>query len=224
MSGAVIIGAGPGLGLSIARRFARERLPIALVARSASGLRTAAHAVASVGAPCATAVADSSDETALRAALDTVIARFGVPEVVVYNAAIIRSDRPGELSVRAHQDAWAVNVVGAITAAAHVAPAMAQRGSGSFIITGGMPQPDPEHVSLSLGKAGVRALVTLLDTLYRPQGLHVGTVTVAGAIGPGTDFDPDDIADAYWRLHTQAPRDRWAREIVYAGHDGDRSR
>jgi hypothetical protein len=29
--------------------------------------------------------------------------------------------------------------------------------------TGGMPQPDRQHASLSLGNAGVRALVTLLD-------------------------------------------------------------
>jgi hypothetical protein len=41
---------------------------------------------------------------------------------VVYNAALIRPDTIGELSVRAHQDAWAVNVVGAVNAAAQVAP------------------------------------------------------------------------------------------------------
>ncbi len=214
MPGVVIIGAGSGIGLSVARRFAREGLPVALVARSENTLKTVADALAATGVPVIALTADCADETALRAALDTAAEEFGVPDVLVYNAAIIQPDLPGELSVRAHQDAWAVNVVGAVTAAAHLAPAMAQRG-GSFIITGGMPEPSPEYVSLSLGKAGVRALVTLLDKQYRAAGLHVATVTVDGPVAPGTAFDPDDIAEHYWRLHTQS-RQEWAREIVHS--------
>lgn len=217
MPGVVIIGAGPGIGLSVARRFAREGLSVALVARSENSLKTVADTVASAGVPVVTVAADSTDETALRSALDAAIEKVGVPEVVVYNAAIIQPDVPGELSVRAHQDAWAVNVVGAINAAAHVAPAMARRGSGTFIVTGGMPEPKPEYVSLSLGKAGVRALVTLLDKRYGSAGVHVATVTVDGPVAPGTAFDPDDIAEHYWRLHTQ-PRHRWEQEIVHSEH------
>ncbi|MER5324566.1 SDR family NAD(P)-dependent oxidoreductase [Streptosporangium roseum] len=216
MSGAVIIGAGPGIGRSVALRFAREGLPVALVARTGETVEAVAGAVAPLGVRVAALTADSTDETALRAALDTAADELGPPDVVVYNAAIIQPDSPGELSVRAHLDAWAVNVVGALTAAAHVAPAMAERGSGSFIVTGGMPEPEPRYVSLSLGKAGVRALVALLDKEYGPSGVHVATVTVAGAVAPGTDFDPDDIADHYWRLHTQ-PRHRWEREVVHGG-------
>src|SRR5258707_260490 len=82
-------------------------------------------------------------------------AEFGVPDVVVYNAARIQTDEVGDLTARQHLDAWAVNVVGAITVAARVLPPMADRGSGTFIVTGGMPRPDPRYVSLSLGKAGI---------------------------------------------------------------------
>ena len=46
MPGVVIIGAGPGLGLSTARRFAREGLPVALVARSEGKLKALADALA----------------------------------------------------------------------------------------------------------------------------------------------------------------------------------
>jgi hypothetical protein len=56
----------------------------------------------------------------------------------------------------------------------------------------------------------------MLDQQYGPAGVHVATVTVAGTVAPGTDFDPDDIAGQYWRLHTQ-PRPDWQREITYAG-------
>ncbi|GAA4628912.1 SDR family NAD(P)-dependent oxidoreductase [Actinoallomurus vinaceus] len=216
MPSAVIIGAGPGIGRAVARRFAREGLPVALIARSEATLEASADAVAASGVRSVSLTADATDETALRQALDEAAAELGPPEVVVYNAAIIRADRPGELSVRGHLDAWAVNVVGALTAAAHVAPAMTARGGGSFLITGGMPEPKREYVSLSLGKAGVRTLVELLDQEYGPSGVHVASVTVAGPVAPGTPFDPDDIAEHYWRLHAQ-PGEQWTREVVFRG-------
>jgi NAD(P)-dependent dehydrogenase (short-subunit alcohol dehydrogenase family) len=205
MAGAVVIGAGPGIGRAVARRFEREGLPVALVAR---------RPVAPLGPRSVVLTADSTVEEQLRGALDEAAAQFGAPDVVVYNAALIRADAIGELSVGGHQQAWAVNVVGAITAAAHVLPGMAERGHGTFLATGGMPEPVPEYVSLSLGKAALRTLVDLLDRQFGPVGVHVATVTVAGAVAPGTAFDPDDIAEHYWRLHIQ-PRAEWQREVVH---------
>ena len=74
----------------------------------------------------------------------------------------------------------------------------------------------PEVTSLSLGKAGVRALAALLARAYEPAGVHVATVTVAGAVAPGSAFDPDEIAEEYWRLHAQ-PAGAWEREVLYPG-------
>ncbi|MFF0728514.1 SDR family NAD(P)-dependent oxidoreductase [Streptomyces sp. NPDC004134] len=222
MAGAVVIGAGPGIGAAVARRFAREGLPVALVARSERTLAPIAAAVAAAGAGVAPGsgvlplAADVTDEAALRSALDTATARFGVPGAVVYNAALVRAEALGELSQSALLDAWAVNVGGALTAAAHLAPAMVRRGGGSFLLTGGMPEPKAPYVSLSLGKSGVRTLARLLDLEYGPGGVHVATVTVDGAVAPGTDFDPDLIAEHYWRLHTQ-PRSRWEHDVAYTG-------
>ncbi|MEV4001334.1 SDR family NAD(P)-dependent oxidoreductase [Actinomadura sp. NPDC049753] len=214
MSGAVIIGAGPGIGQAVARRFAGEGYPIALVARGDETLRAGARAVESSGVPVLTLAADCADEDALRAALDRAVAEFGLPDVVVYNAAIVQADAPGELPARAHLAAWAVNVVGAHTAADHLAPEMARRGSGSILITGGMPEPKWQYTSLSLGKAGVRTLVRILDQRYGDAGVHAASVTVDGPVAPGTDFDPDDIAEHYWRLHGQ-PRHQWEHEVLH---------
>ncbi|MDT7751156.1 MAG: hypothetical protein QOD96_4818, partial [Pseudonocardiales bacterium] len=71
MSGAVIIGAGPGIGLAVARRFAREGLPVALVARTRATVDAVAAAVATAGVRVVALTADVTDEAALRAALDT---------------------------------------------------------------------------------------------------------------------------------------------------------
>jgi NAD(P)-dependent dehydrogenase (short-subunit alcohol dehydrogenase family) len=216
MPGAIVIGAGPGIGTSVAQRFAREGLPVSVLARSRITVDTALAALDDVPAERLGLTVDVTDEAALRAALDEAVDRFGVPEVLVYNAALIQSDVLGELTARQQLDAWAVNVVGAITAIAHLGPAMTDAGEGTILITGGMPEPIPEVTSLSLGKAGVRALTELLARAYEPAGVHVATVTVAGAVAPGTAFDPDEIADEYWRLHAQRAGS-WEREVLYSG-------
>jgi NADP-dependent 3-hydroxy acid dehydrogenase YdfG len=223
MAAAVVIGAGPGIGAAVARRFAWEGLAVGLIARRAETLE-ATRATLGARALVAVRTADVADDAGLRAALDELGAELGPPELLVYNAALIRSDAPGELTTREHQEAWTINVVGAITAAAHLAPRMAAAGRGTILLTGGLPEPLPDRVSLSLGKAGVRALTTLLAERYGPSGVHVATVTVAGTVESGSAFDPDEIAGHYWRLHTQ-PRESWEREVIVTGAEpGGRER
>lgn len=212
MPGAIVIGAGPGVGTSVARRLSREGLTVGVIARTESTVDAALSALSDYDALGVTA--DVTDEVGLRTAIDEIVDRFGTPELLVYNAALIQSDALGELTAQQHLDAWAVNVVGAITAAAHLAPQMVRQRIGTIIITGGMPEPLPDATSLSLGKAGVRALAKLLAAAYGPAGLHIATVTIAGAVAPGTGFDPDDIAEHYWRLHVQSP-EAWEHEVIH---------
>ena len=217
MAGLLIVGTGPGIATSVARRFGTAGMPVALLARSQASIDAAVAALARAGVEqVAATTADAARESDLRAALDRLVAQHGVPEVVVYNAGLIQADRPGELSHERHQQAYAVNVLGALTTASHLAAAMGEAGGGTIVVTGGMPEPVPSHVSLSLGKAAVRALTSILAQQYGPAGVHVATITVAGAVAPDTDFDPDRIAEQYWRLHRQ-PRDAWEHEVLFAG-------
>ena len=216
MAGVVIVGAGPGIGMSVARRFAAAGLPAGLIARTEASIDAARRALAATSVTVADATADAGRDDQLTAALDAVTGTLGVPEALVYNAGLIRRDRPGELSREQYVTAYAINVLGAMTAAVHLAPAMAAAGRGTILITGGMPEPDPAITSLSLGKAGVRALTRLLADEYGPAGIHVATVTVGGAVAPGGPFDPDRIAGEYWRLHTQGP-EAWEHEVLVTG-------
>jgi NAD(P)-dependent dehydrogenase (short-subunit alcohol dehydrogenase family) len=215
MAGVVIVGAGPGIGLSVARRFAAAGMPAGLIARTAASTGTTRAALAATGVPVAEVTADAGQDDQLTAALDALTGQLGPPEALIYNAGLIRHDRPGELSREQYVTAYAINVLGAMTAAVHLAPAMAEAGGGSILITGGMPEPDPALTSLSLGKAGVRALTTLLASEYGPSGIHVATVTVADAVAPGGPFDPDLIAEQYWCLHAQRP-DAWEHEVLFS--------
>ncbi|MFJ6686906.1 SDR family NAD(P)-dependent oxidoreductase [Streptomyces werraensis] len=96
----------------MARRFAREGLPVALIARTKETVAAAAEAIDSMGVRALPLVADAADETALHAALDTAAGELGEPDIAVYNAAVIRPDTVGELTHRDHLDTYAVNVLG----------------------------------------------------------------------------------------------------------------
>ena len=95
---------------------------------------------------------------------------------------------------------------------------MRQAGGGTFLATGGYGAlaPEPEHATLSLGKAGLRAAVALLHADLKADGVHVAGVTIRGAIIPGTALDPDRIADTYGALHVQ-PAAEWSAETVFDG-------
>ena len=217
MAGILIVGTGPGIATAVARRFGRTGMPVGLISRTPRSLDVARSSLAAAGVDkVTTATADAAQERGLRSALDQLLDGMGVPHVVVYNAGLIRADSFGDLGHDGHQAAYAVNVLGALTTASHLAPRMAEAGGGTIIVTGGMPRPVPALVSLSLGKAGVRALTEMLAAHYGPSGIHVATVTVCGAVAPGTDYDPDAIAEEYCRLHRQAPGE-WELEVEFRG-------
>lgn len=219
MAGLLIVGTGPGIATSVARRFGTAGMPVALIARTQQSIDAARATLAGSGVESITsATADAAREADLEAALDTLVERNGVPEVLVYNAGLIQPDRPGELSHERHREAYAINVLGALTTVSHLAPRMAEAGGGTVVITGGMPQAVAAYTSLSLGKAAVRALTSVLADEYGPAGVHVATVTVCDAVAPGGLYDPDTIAEHYWRLHQQ-PRELWEQEVVFAGEE-----
>jgi NAD(P)-dependent dehydrogenase (short-subunit alcohol dehydrogenase family) len=213
-AGLIVVGVGPGLGASVARRFAREGLGVSLVARSVTTLAAVETSLAPYHVPVASYPADAGSPDQLEQALAAAVEDHGVPDVVVYNAAVIRPDEPGDLSPAELAETWSVNVAGILVTALATIPAMRERGHGTFLVTGGMPRPKPSYVSLSLGKAGARALTSMLAEQYGPDGVHVATLTVADTIVAGTPYDPDLIAEEYWRLHRQAPAE-WDTEVLY---------
>jgi short-subunit dehydrogenase len=211
---AVVIGAGPGLGAGIARRFAREGHRVTLVARTEQTLAPTAAELRAAGADVATATADVADPAALRA----VLAGLGAPDVAVYNVGLVVGDDLLAEPVEHFAHAYAVDVLGALTAAQALTPAMREAGRGTFLVTGGGPAlyPDPAHASLTLGKAALQNAVAVLHEQLAGDGVHVGSVTVVGVIAPGTALDPDVLAGSYWELHTQ-PREQWAVDVVVDG-------
>ncbi|MFB7630302.1 SDR family NAD(P)-dependent oxidoreductase [Streptomyces sp. NPDC056149] len=216
MAGTFVIGAGPGIGQAVARRFAQEGPPIAVLARSRATVDGAVAAVEGAGGKALGLLADAADEASLRAGLDAAVERLGVPDVLVYNAAWVRYDRPGELSAAELTATLRVNVVGAVSAVTHLAPRMAAAGGGTALLTSGMPTARVAGTSLSIGKAGLRAARAVLAEEFGPRGVHLATVTVGGPVSPGSPLDPDRIAEQYVRLARQ-PAEQWEDDVLFDG-------
>ena len=202
----VVVAAGPGLGRSVARRFAREGVAVGLVARTTDSAQALADELRAAGAAAVgTAAADVGDEAALRGALGDLARELGSATVLVYNgSAFVRGSglslTPSDLRL-----AVDVGVTGALVAAQEVAPAMRSAGRGTVLLTGSVAadRASTSATAVGVAKAALRNLAMSLHKELEPDGVRVTTVTIDGVLQGPKALDLDEIADLYWRLHTQ---------------------
>jgi short-subunit dehydrogenase len=195
----LIIGAGSGNGAAIARTFGAQGYHIHLSARHKDALDHLREGLAADGIEASTHVIDAADPDAVSA----TVAGLGAIEVLVYNAAGVTMATPTALSVAQFTADLNVSVISALAAAKAAAPAMIKGGRGTILMTGGgfALRPMAAMASLGVGKAAIRNLAFSLAEELGPMSIRVGTVTILGMVKPGTAFDPDSIAGAFWRLH-----------------------
>lgn len=211
-----VVGVGPGLGLAVARRFGRDGYRVALVGRRADALESYREFLQAVDVDAEGFAADAGDPATLEAAFGAIRERLGDPSVLVYNAAVLEPGLSADLAPGKLARDFDVNVIGALAAAQQVLPAMRAAGAGTILFTGGglSLEPYPRYTALAAGKAALRSLAFSMHKEFAPDGIHVAVVTVCGLIAPGTPFDPDRVADAYWQLHAEPPG-AWRRELVF---------
>ncbi len=222
MPSCIIIGAGLGVSNAIARRFDKGGYRIGLISRSASKLAVLVETLASDGVDATWAAADAGDLPQLETAIGQIVTRLGGCEVLIYNAAVMQAGNPLDITGAQIGRDFSVNVLGAHRAAQLVAPAMIKQGRGAILFTGGglVLEPFPEWTSLALGKAALRSLGFSLFKHLSPMGVHVSVLAICGIIKPGGAFDPDLIAQEYWRVATE-PRGLEDREVVFQPQGSD---
>ncbi|MFF2888321.1 SDR family NAD(P)-dependent oxidoreductase [Paenibacillus sp. NPDC057967] len=210
---AVIVGAGPGIGLSVAKAFGNNGYRVILVSRNAESLQQLVGNLLASNIEAYGVQGDAGDTESITAAFQSIKASYGAPEVLVYNAAALQSGLPTSLTPDQLSRELTVNVSGALASALQVIPGQEERGKGTILFTGGgfALHPSAKYASLSLGKAALRSLAFSLGEELAPKGIHVGVVTIAGYVAKNTYFDPDRIAEIYWDLHAN----RLEHEVVY---------
>ena len=209
------IGSGPGIGFATAERFAREGYRVVLSARDLARAKALALNLQAQGHAAQARAVDASDAAQVAALVAAVEAEHGAIDVLHYNAASLRQASLADQAADTFNSDLAVNIGGALAAAQAVARPMAARQSGSILLTGGHfgITPNPDYLSLSLGKAGIRALALALFEPSKAQGVHVATVTVAAHVQPDSK-EATGIAEAFWQLHSQ-PKHAWTAETTY---------
>ena len=207
------IGAGPGIGLSTARRFAAEGFPVVLTARNVERLEELANDLRQ-GPNAGVEIASVDCSNSLQVA--ELVGRYASElEVMHYNAAVIRSQTLQEQSLASIAEDIEVDIASALVAVKQAAEAMLARRRGSILLTGGVLglKPASNLLTLSVGKAGLRCAAEALFPDFAAQGVHIAVLTIGTGIAAGSK-NAEAVGDAFWRLHAQS-RDQWAWEASY---------
>jgi NADP-dependent 3-hydroxy acid dehydrogenase YdfG len=201
----IIVGAGPNLGLAIARRFGREGLPVGLVARNQATLDELAATLEGEGIQAKGAAADIRDASALAAAISSLAADLGPVEVLEYSPLPASEFMQPilETDVEDVRGPLEFSVLGAVAATRAVLGPMreARRGTILFTTGGAAINPNPARAGVGISFAGEVAYARMLHDELAGSGIHVAHTAVGGRIGPGLDHEPSDIADVLWSHH-----------------------
>ncbi|WP_280267999.1 SDR family NAD(P)-dependent oxidoreductase [Nocardia wallacei] len=219
---AAIIGAGPGLGMSMARRFGREGYRVALVSRSADRHGAYLADLATHGIDATAHAADVTDAERLT----TVLSEIGAVEFAYYGPGPAQpivpiTDIDVEVARSAFDWVWpAVRVVGAVL------PGMLDRGAGGLMFAGGLSsvRPMPMLGQLVLPVAALRNYALTLHAALADRGVYAGTLTIGGLVergdihamvtadpakfgaAEGHTLDPDRLAEAAWEMYRTRAR------------------
>lgn len=198
----IIVGAGSGVGLAVARRFSRDGARVGLISRSAQHLAELSSTLRSEGVSSEWMAADAQQPDELRTAVRELVSRLGPADVLCYSplpaVGLIRpvlDTGPGDL-----MSSLSLSVGGAAAAVAELVPGMIARGTGSLLFTtgSGALRPHPDRAASAVGTTAETAYVALLHEALKPAGIRVAQLAVVGPIGSGAAHEPADVADALW--------------------------
>jgi len=210
----VIAGVGPGIGLAVARRFAKEGFNIALLARNEAALQGFAQQLSVYNVKVGVYPTDLGDNDSVAKTFAQIKDELGEVEVLVYNAFNASWSTLADISPEDLQNVFNVNVVGAVRCYQQVLPDMKQRKGGVILLTGtgAAVRPVPFMPAYGSTKATLRMLGLNLAAELAPVGIHLAVVTVNGRVIADSPY-PDAIADQFWALYEEKP-DHWQTEII----------
>lgn len=159
----LITGGSRGLGLVLAREFAREGASVAICARDREELERAQGELAGQGAHVFAFPCDVSDRTQVKELVEVVTAHFGRIDVLVNNAGVIQVGPAETMTLEDYEQAMGVHFWGPLYLMLAVLPQMRGRREGRFV-----------NISSIGGKIGVPHLVPYSASKFALVGLSEG--------------------------------------------------
>jgi NAD(P)-dependent dehydrogenase (short-subunit alcohol dehydrogenase family) len=218
---ALIVGAGSGLSASLARLFAKEGMRVALAARDTGKLASLAKETAALPIAC-----DATSLEQVEAMFAAAEAKWGVPDLVVYNAGYRVRGPLVSLDAKEVERTIMVSAYGGFLVGQAAARRMLGRGSGAIFFTGASASVKgyAESAPFAMGKFALRGLAQSMARELAPKGIHVAHFVIDGGIaqGPGDArakergadgmLLPDEIAKNYLHVYRQH-RSAWTWEV-----------
>src|SRR5882672_12033279 len=175
---AIVTGGAKGIGRHYSQALAAEGARV-MIADIADGAGVAAEIAARHGANSVTsAVADVSDEQAVKALVAQTMERFGKIDVLVNNAALyapLQETKCTEIDAAPWDQVMAVNLRGPFLMVKHVAPHMQAQGYGKIINIGSGTayRGIPWMLHYVTSKGGIMALTRALARELGEHGIRV---------------------------------------------------
>lgn len=237
-----VVGAGPGIGEAVARRFTVEGFVVALLARTEDKLQTMAKGIDDdFGKGTARYyLTDLRIEDSVISSFKRIRSELGPVGILVYNAGARRVNGRSILDTTTEEfeNFTKINLFGAFWSTKCVLPDMLAASKGTILFTGatGALRGMPGLSSFSPGKFGLRSLCQIITREYQSSGIHAAHIIVDGPVDGkliggvnrrkwerGGEKDkledvdsylvqPAGLAQTYWFLHTQ-PRSAWTQEL-----------
>jgi NAD(P)-dependent dehydrogenase (short-subunit alcohol dehydrogenase family) len=161
----LVTGASSGIGRATARLLAGRGHHLVLVARDPVALDDSAAACRGAGAASVTTVpTDVSDDDAVRALVERVVADHGRVDHVVHAAGVVAYGRTEEVPVAVFDAVVRTNLLGSTNLARHLVPVLRRQRAGNLLLVGSVigHVAVPTMSPYVLSKWGVRALARQL--------------------------------------------------------------
>lgn len=213
----VVLGAGPGVGAAVARRFGHAGYDPALVSRTAEQVGELGEQLQSEGFTTGWSAVDLTDAAALSAAIERFGTHTGSIQHLHFNPSITRMADPLDLSPADLLDDLRLSVASLLTAVQAARPFMSEGARITATGSRAADQPWAQAASVGVQKAGLRNLVTAIDQTLAPAGIRAMSLTVNGTLAPDGPFDPRHVAEALYDA-SQTDDEFWSPEVRFDGH------
>lgn len=202
---AVITGAGSGIGLEMARRFAAEGARVVAGDWNAARLDAAVAAIRGSGGTAVGVSGDIADQAAAEALVDLAIATHGRVDVLVNNAGVMDyMQGVGELTNDVWRRVLSINLDGPMFTMRRALPQMVAQGAGVIVniaSVGGI-RGGAAGAAYTVAKHGLVGLTKNTAWMYAQRGVRAnaiapgGTKTQIGETMPPERLDPAGAARA----------------------------
>ena len=236
----LVLGAGAGIGGTVAKKFAIEGYHSCLCRRSdQGGLNKLVSSIKEAGGSATGYLVDAIEENVLEELIINIEKDVGPIEVLVYNLGAQSGMKLlHETTLKEFEWGWRMADLGLFRVAKVLMPIMEERGLGTLLVTSATAamRGNKNQHSHAAAMGGRRMLCQTLNAEFSPKGIHVAHIVVDGMVDApdtlgkmlgdelfqqlretkGMEHDglvlPESVAETYYYL-SQQHRSAWSHEV-----------